>query len=310
MALTAHKLAVCDYDDIDFHGIREEAVDLGLNVSWGGGSGDAYDTMISLLGARPSLAISTTDLKTFIDKVGLYYAAVASGAVFTSYWTKTEDGGANASGSVHEKRIINKGLLAVSQIEADDEDIARLGFGVFATYDGTNDPIALSASSALGAAGNITARWTLGPVELMGTQLEGVQSVTITPGVAVDVRRADGFKWPRHSSCRVTGAMIEIRTLDASAQRTFGIDGTVLSGDGAEIWLRKLGSGAAPVANATAEHIKFSIAAARGMVVPGVASGSHPDDVASGVTVYGLYNVTGPVLPITVNTAIAIPAGL
>lgn len=308
MALTAHKLAVCDYDDVDFHGIREESVDLGLNPSWGGGSGDAYATMISLLGARPSLAISTTDLKTFIDKVGLYYATVTAGAVFTSYWTKTSDGGANDAGSVHEKRVINKGLLAVSQIEADDEDIARLGFGVFATYDGTNDPIALSANSALGAAGNVTTRFTLGPVELMGTQLEGVQGVTITPGVTVDARRADGFKWPRHSSCRVSGTMIEIRTLDAAAQRTFGIDGTVLSADGAEVWLRKLGTGAAPVANATSEHIKLT--GLKGMVVAGPASASHPDDVVSVVSVFLAYNTTGPVLPLTVNTATTIPAGL
>lgn len=310
MALEAHKLAVCDFDDVNIHGVQDMGHDPAIDVSFAGGSGEPYNTHVSVGAHRPLLTIASTDLKTIIDKVGLWFATVTTGAVFTAYWTKTADGAARAGASSHEKMVINKGILAVASFTANMGEDAQVAFAVYAVNDGTNAPVVFTANQTLLAAGNVTARWTLGPIEIAGAQLEGVQGYTVSTGVQVAVRSSDGRPSPYHGSVEIVQPSIEIRTLDASAQRTFGLSGTAISGDGVELWLRKRAQGAACVANATSEHIQFKVAAGQGTITAGPATASHPADVVSVVNVHPIYKTTGPVLPITVDTAIAIPDGL
>ena len=307
MALEAHKLAVCDFDDVNIHGVQDLGHDPALDVSLAGGSGEAYNTHGSVAGDRPVISVATTDLKTLLDKTGLWFAEVTTGAVFSALWTLKADGGINTSGSAHEKMVVNKGILGIASIVANHGEDAQAAFEVHAVHDGTNNPVAFTASQALLATGNVTARWTLGCVEIGGTQLEGVQGYTITTGVQIVRRSSDGRPSAYQASVDFVDPVIEIRTLDASVQRTYGLTGTAISGDGLELWLRKRAQGQACVANATAEHIEFT--AARGMIVAGPANASHPSDVVSVVRVLPLYNTTGPVLPITLNTATTIPVG-
>jgi len=310
MALEAHKLAVCDFDDVNIHGVQDLGHDPAIDVSFGGGSGEAYHTHVSVNQHRPLINVATTDLKTLLDKVGLWFATVTTGSVFSALWTQTADGALRTAGAAHEKMVVNKGILAIASIVANQGEDAQCAFSVYAIHDGTNDPVVFSANAALLATGNVTARWTLGPIEIAGTQLEGVQGYTLSTGVQVATRSSDGRVGPYHGSVEIVQPGIEIRTLDASAQRTFGLSGTAISGDGVEMWLRKREQGAAALANATAEHIKFSVAAGQGTVTAGPATAAHPADVVSVVNVHPIYKTTGPVLPITLNTAIAISAGL
>lgn len=308
MALTAFKLAVANFDTVDFHGVTSENVDPAVEVRPASGGGSAYDTHLARQPGDPTIGFSCLDIKAVLDKTGMNLVEIKSGDVFTSYWTKTIDGGFNDPASVHEKRIVNKGILAISSVDVSLLDDARVHCAVMAVHDGTNAPIVLSGTNAPSTADSVSVRWGLGPIRVNDSLVEGIQGFTVHTGVVVTPRRHNGLEYARQASARITGPRVEVRTLDATVMRTFGITGAALTGAGGEFFLRKLTQDAGPVANATAEHIEFTIA--NGMVTPGVASGDHPDDVVSGFTVWGRYKTTGPVLPITVNTAIIIPAGL
>ena len=310
MALTAHKLQYVDFDGVVIDGVQSLGLDPNIAAVVAGGSGAPYNTHAGTRRTVPSLSAMTTDLKSFLDKVGLVGKAITTGDVLTTYWSLVAEGGQpNSAGSVHEKIVINKGVIYPEMLSVDEDTDASLSFSALATHDGTNLPVVFTASQALPATeSDVDVLWGLGPITILGSQVEGIQGYTINFGNLARTRGSDGRPYAYHSSIDLHQPTIEIRVLDPRVMRTFTLLGTAQVTTPSALYLRKRALGGGPVANATAEHIKFTIT--KGVIVPGPARADHPADVVGTLTIHPVYTPSGTVLPIVLDTVSIIPVGL
>jgi hypothetical protein len=96
-----------------------------------------------------------------------------------------------------------------------------------------------------------------------------------------------------------------VNIIDASVLSTFGIYGTVQGATDSVFYLRKKLEGSTNTADATAEHISFSVA--EGMIQVGPLRGSHPGRVGAQLIITPTYNGSDAIIAISTATAITIP---
>jgi hypothetical protein len=125
-------------------------------------------------------------------------------------------------------------------------------------------------------------------------------------GLRVRKDSSDSEIWPQFVSIEVAQPRI---TLRGNRSKWFGAAGVPLAGlngthANTSLYLRKRAAGGTFVANATAEHIKFTAAGLAYVDKPGSFSGNNPGETS--ITLVTKYDGTN--YPITVNTAIAHPA--
>jgi hypothetical protein len=165
-----------------------------------------------------------------------------------------------ASGSSHPAIGGANGLIIPTSIEAsqDEENGARCNFEVhWISTDGEAKAATLSTGNAL-AAQAWNAEFSMGKVDFGGTEVEGVQSVRVNPGITVVKSRAKGGTYPVLVSIQEVLPSIEI-TVDDFAEATPAGGWTAMTA--ANVYFRKRADAGRYVANGTAEHIKVTFGA-------------------------------------------------
>lgn len=247
-----------------------------INVLLGEPAGNVQPQFIANSGQEPIVTFSSSQIKSLLDLagVGMYDA---SGGNTDLYYKKAKNLSTREApaSTVHTRlRMANAGL-AISRIAAGHEREASADCVLVNPYDGSNEPIVPAGSVALDGTPAYTQSYRAGPVFLNGSQISGVEELTIEFGHAMQTRGGDGEQYPTFAGLRRIQPVITIRSASL-AWSTIGLKGVSISS--LSVYLRKLTT-TGPVADNVAQHIKF--AATAGLATIDNTSGGGNDDAAS-----------------------------
>ncbi len=281
-------------------------VDTGIGEILQNADGMVDPTFVAVGSQSPRIRFSSTALATILAKCGISGLKIDSdvthdGAEF--WFQKVAEGGTRASGSNHIKMTMNEGMLLPRMIRATNgPPPATMDFEAVPTYDGTNDPLVIAASQALVGTPSVGELFTAGPVSINGSALAGIQDITIDFGIREIVQSGDGQVWPTFIGIMERRPVITIRSLEAIALSTFGLEGTAQSASDSVIYLRKIAEGGTRVADGTAEHISFPID--EGRISVNTVGGTHGTPVIAEVKITPTFDGTNAILVINTATAI------
>lgn len=251
--------------------------------------------------AAPVVSGTTRDIKAFIDAFGLtgYALTGVSNSKMILYLAKLAAGSAVfASGSVHKKLTITKGLLCCETVQGKGNEPISINFKVYAEYDGTNAPLLLEDNVALPSTpARLADLWVTGPIDNGGTLIE-TQGGNLNIGPDVLSARKDGEVYPTLVAIRSYKMTFQADTLDAGALAANGSKTDV-------IWyLRKVNqNGAGRVADGTAEHIAITFAATYNHAGQGSLSGAQEGSFQHQWTI--IYDGTNAAIAVDTTAAIA-----
>jgi hypothetical protein len=230
-----------------------------------GSDGDVDNTFLGVMSQDARVSFTSLKLATLLGLnsslfllAGKPITADDSHAGLTMYLQKMLQGGTRDATSAHKSLNVKLGMMLPRSLSAQQGGHAQLEIEVIPVYDGTNSPIVIASGVALPAATVIAELFTLGPVKISGTSLEGVQSVRISPNIREVLLSSDGGIWPTFGGIMSRGPGIALQTTKASCISTFGLSGAALAST-TVIYFRMKDPGALNVANATATHISVTL---------------------------------------------------
>jgi len=218
--------------------------------------GDVDPTYSAVAAAAPGITFTTTDLKAFLDACGIAGCQIAA---LDTYFQQIAPYGTRKASTDHLKLSFADGMMVPRQITAGQGQPARLAAEIFGISSDDTCPLAKAASQSLPAGGGTDVLWTLGKATINGTDLVGIQNMTIDFGLQVQLETSDGDVFPSLVYIMARRPTIRLTTRDSLILNTLGVTGLAQSATDSIFYLRKADKGATRVADATAEHIAIAI---------------------------------------------------
>lgn len=293
--------------EVVLDGTSDQAVNIANTLMQDQTSGSPYARFVPLTAQQFSCPITTKRIKDAIDELGLlgfFFASDVGKPGVEICWQKfSESSGGRAGSGSHIKHTIAAGCIVPMTLNASHQQDASLSFAVIPKYDGTNAPLVHNASQSLPALVGDDERFTLGPITLGGQSIAGNVDVSINFGIGYTLESSDSDVWPTFISLHSITPTITITGTDAAILASkIPLAGRALTHANTTIYLRKRSdSGASFVDDATAEHIKFTVA---GQAHVSSYSGSQGSRAQTGIQLTIKYDGTNA--PIVVDTASAI----
>jgi hypothetical protein len=249
--------------------------------------------------ADPACQIQTDDLTTALGTISPTAGYNCTGVSKFQY-QKRADMGVFSGAGANVLATLQLAFMFADTLAAAGDNEARLALNIVPLWDGTNDPVAFSASQNLsGTAPAFNSHFYLGPAYLNGSQLTGLLSTSISFGIGFSCVRADGDPYCRAGSIIARRPMFKFtfEHLDM-VSATIGSFFHGSLGATMAAYFRKGSSGGVRVADASAVHCKVSCAAGTW----------GPDDVGVQEERDGAVSITvRPTGSIAVSVASAIP---
>ena len=210
--------------------------------------------------AKPMVSFKTPEIDVLASNIPAW--GVAPGATI---YKKLSSGVAPISRTAtsHNKTVLTACIAYWSQITLPARDIATADITICPIYDGTNEPFIVTASVAL--AGTITAAnyFCAGPAWVtddagspVTTSIPSIDSIEVASGCQF---RSDGdctSIYDTYGEVTIDNCEVTIKSKTAFNITTWPQAGTKLTAF--RFFARKFKPGGAFVADATAQHIKFS----------------------------------------------------
>ena len=129
-------------------------------------------------------------------------------------------------------------------------------------YDGTNAPIAINTGVDISGVTvpAFVAKYYMGPVYVNGSQVSGVTSVSVNPGIGYAAIAADGNCYPTNGAILSRQPSISWTMLAVDYVATIGSMFNASTPGTVAVYFAKGASGSCRVAYGTAAHAKFSLA--------------------------------------------------
>ena len=145
--------------------------------------------------------------------------------------------------------------------------------------------------------------FTTGPVKINGTVLEGIQRISVNFGLQLKIIGGSGCPFPEFIAIQARQPKITIQSthVDFATESGMGLYVPQNSTDSL-VYLKKIAQGGVRVADATTEHISFSID--DGMVTITEASGDQGGG-AINVLIEPTFDGTNAILAVSTATAIS-----
>ena len=289
--------------------VNDFSIDPALQSILQAGDGQVDPTFVAVMAQSPRLRFTSTALATILAEVSS--AFLISGIKIDSdvthdgleaWFQKITEGGTRTAGANHIKMTINEGLLAPLALNAQQGAPATLGLEAVVGYDGTNEPVVIATSQSLVGTPAVGELFTLGPVALNGTTINGVQSIAYDAGLQILAQSGDGQVWPTFIAIMSRRPRLVINTVDVGVFSTFGLDGTAQSVTDSVAYLRKIAEGGTRELDATAEHIKLTFD--DGIIYCGPIQGSQGQVLGAQLILEPTYDGTNAI--VVVDTASAI----
>lgn len=284
--------------------ITDYALDPGLQEIVEAADGSVDATYAAVMRQDPKIRATSTALATILGTIGISgYPLNSDGAAAAYCWfQKLQSGGTRAAGASHVKLTVSKGMILPRTLQVSQDQKATLALEIVPIFDLTNNPIVVTASQALAGSPSVGELFTVGPVMINGTQLDGIISTTVDFGIQEIVESADGQVWPTYIAIMSRRPSITITTLDAVSLSTFGLYGAAQGATDSVVYFRKLDQGGTRVADDGSEHISFTVDAGRISVTD--LSGSHGQRLGSTVRITPTYDGSNAVMAISTTADI------
>lgn len=227
-------------------------------------SGALYPTHAAIVAQKPAADFTSFAIHDCLDNcgiAGLSIADLANGLSLYAY--KHADGGGRSTGSTHRKFNFKKGLIVPRRISCEHRGDAMIAYDVLPTWDLTNDPVIESDSVAVPTAPSDDERFTIGSVTIGAISIAEIRSFELDFGVSASTEGADSDIFDTHASIDEVLVMLTLRgvKLEWLAAAAIPRSGKAATHANSSFYLRKrLQTSAGFVANATAEHIKGTMA--------------------------------------------------
>jgi len=155
-------------------------------------------------------------------------------------------------------RLTSNAMAYWTQIQANQNDESRISLTVCAMDNGSNAPLIQTPSQTIDVAGLIANLWTLGPIEINGSEVPGVQSMTWTNNLEIEKVSESGSEYPTLLVARQARPVVRIEGLDLEE-----LDSIVTEIEGEEltelvVYLRKRRQSRINFGDADTVHLKFT----------------------------------------------------
>ena len=191
------------------------------------GSGAVDPTFASVGKIQPEIVFDTTAIKTALAAIGIDGAALSSDVFF---FQKLAAGGTREGALKNPKITAATGMIIPVTIKAaapPAEAVLSMR-AVPTSADGAASPLAILADQSLEADQDQVAEvYVLGEVEVNGTELEGVDDLTIDFGIDLLIDYGSGHIYPTFVGIRKRDPIITARTWDLDAFMSWDIAGVV-----------------------------------------------------------------------------------
>lgn len=271
----------------------------GIEVRKAMTSGGTTVSQVSGLKAEEVTTLTSGDLAALVAlntntfcSAGVYLSATT----VTVPWKNRTAGGAFASGSNHSALSGAAAMVIPTSFEVSQgAENATCQFEVhWISSDGTTAGATGTTGNAL-ASQSFNAEFGLGTAYINGTLIVGTQSIKVNPGITLVKSASNGLVRPTLISIQEVKPTIEITTNDADAIATTINAFTAMTS--ANVYFRKRSDSGVYVANATAEHIRFTFAG--GLADTNAIEVSDNNNGTATVTLHGK--------TMTATAAVAIP---
>ena len=296
----AFTLYAADVNGTMIDQVSSFGVDSGLEQFLLLADGGVDPTYSAVKGLVPKISFSTHAVAAALAVAGMNAASVTAASFF---FQKLAEGGTRASGSSHLKLALTKGMIFPRSLSAGHAEPAELSYEVLCLTDGGGVPVTISKNQALTGSPVVDQLYVAGPVKINGTLLAGVQSIKIDFGIKEVVLGGDGEVYPSFAAIMTRAPKITIELLDLDILADLTIAGAAQGATDTVIYLRKVEAGGTRVADATAEHISFSIDAGHIGIGNSGAKPGGPATVSLEIT--PIFDGTNDILAINTAAAIA-----
>lgn len=290
--------------------IENLTIDTGLKESIQYASGQVDPSYTAVMTSQPMVTFTTKELNTAIAG-GITYdpplAITTGGAGITSadiYWIGMAQKGTRTTGGTQFKCSILNGMVIPKSVKCSQGQPATMDCEIRTVYDGTNNPLTFATAATLASTPVFGQLFTLGPVEINGTTINGVQSTTVDFGFDLVNLASSGDVFDTFIAVKTRNPKITFTTTEVVELNTLGLTGTA-QGVAANtvVYFQKLTEFGTRVAAATAAHIKLNLSASQGFIYATNLSGNNNDTAIATVTISP---VVGTSAILTVSGASAI----
>lgn len=246
---------------------------------------------------------TTTQIKTILDLCGAGgIADLSAGNTDLFYKLGTNLGVRAADAStVHQRMRMTTGAMYWNDISVEHQKTARLGGRIVPIFNGTNSPLIPAGGLALSGTPTSAELYTLGPLEINGSELPGVGRMRIGLELKLMELGAGGDLYTTFCAVELRAQYIEAESLEVGAWNTFGLDGLAVSS--VVGYLRRKTADGGNVANGTASHISVTGSAGRCAIQNTRGGGNKP---ASTTLRISLRTTAAGTAVFAINTATAI----
>lgn len=298
--------------------IVSQQVDPAIEHMIATGSGRVDPTFISMRRGSPRITFASTAIKTLLDNAGIGGLIIDPAAVppnpITLWWRRRKPGGTYDDTDA-VKQVISAGLLYPTTLDAaHGVEPATINYELVPVMDGSNEPIATTKGQAFSVTWPTEEHWGIGPAFVDDMRMDFEQRLRINFGLTVNAISGGGEVWPREVHLRDRQPTIECDSLNMALIDDTHTIGTAI-GLGSKgvaidavtdtaVFLRKAAPGGTWETDATAVHIRFTLAAGR--VTPNAYTGQHGQDASLPVLISGVYDGTNAIMAVNTAAAIAI----
>lgn len=225
--------------------------------------------------ATPDITFNSPQIASVLAAIDTEGVAVdlSGGNVDLHYKKGNPHGTREADASlVHLRgRLTTNALLYWTGLRASQGQLAEISCRLLPVWDGTNNPIIWTGSLALAGTSQAAEQFTLGRIDLNGTNISAVQDLDWNNNVEPEEVGDSGEPFISYGGINRFSPQFTFRTRDTTVISTYGAVGTALTGF--EVYLRKKAASGINVADATAQHIKLFKASAAGTIKARQVSG-------------------------------------
>lgn len=282
-----------------------------LIVNFAGGA--PYASFTGLMSHNPTESFSTEQIATLLAAIGNNPGIMVSDqnvspspdpATVITYQAASRGAVRDAEGdSAHILATIYNALLTWESISASQGGIAEISCMLTPTYDGSNALMAFSVDQTCSVVGAVTEKYTLGPIYINNTLVQGVTGVNISSGVSVAPETTNGDTDPSYVAIQRASPTITFNTPDAERFANH-FKGTAIDSNNVLIYLRKKSPDGGNVADGTGEHIKITVD--DGFIDAQSLGGGISSRADAGIRVTPR-STTGEAFPLTFSTTSTIP---
>lgn len=239
--------------------VMSSAFNANVNVIAGSASGAPDPSDYFIEETMPVAAFETFDVAGGLGILSITAGLYVAAGTITVPWNQRTNGGTFASGSAHFRINGTDALIVPTTISANQGD-EGVGMGIavhFLSTTGFAVPVTLSTAQAL-ASQSFNAQYAFGPAYYGGSNVPECVGWAVNPGIVVEKSTTDGGIYPTRAYIVLRRPTIDLIFEDFDALSSFGVmHGAMTS---AAVYGRKRSGSSTFVADATAEHLKFSFA--------------------------------------------------